>query len=35
MSTSAGARHSGYDDVVGSAAMEKLATGFSFIEGPV
>ncbi|CAN7276028.1 SMP-30/gluconolactonase/LRE family protein [Mesorhizobium amorphae] len=32
---SARARHSGFGDVVGNAAMERLATGFSFTEGPV
>jgi len=35
MAASVGARHSGFGDVVGNAAMERLATGFSFIEGPV
>ncbi|WP_217574181.1 SMP-30/gluconolactonase/LRE family protein [Mesorhizobium sp. GbtcB19] len=35
MSIQARARHSGFDDVVGSAAMERLATGYGFIEGPV
>ncbi|RUW36984.1 MULTISPECIES: SMP-30/gluconolactonase/LRE family protein [unclassified Mesorhizobium] len=35
MSMPAHARHSGFDDVVGNAAMERLATGYSFIEGPV
>ncbi|CAN7197537.1 SMP-30/gluconolactonase/LRE family protein [Mesorhizobium sp. LjNodule214] len=35
MPMSAAARHSGFGDVVGNAAMERLATGFSFTEGPV
>ncbi|MFK0689212.1 SMP-30/gluconolactonase/LRE family protein [Mesorhizobium sp. IMUNJ 23033] len=35
MPISARARHSGFGDVVGNAAMERLATGFSFTEGPV
>ncbi|WP_192181892.1 SMP-30/gluconolactonase/LRE family protein [Mesorhizobium amorphae] len=35
MPISAKARHSGFGDVVGNAAMERLATGFSFTEGPV
>ncbi|RWM24849.1 SMP-30/gluconolactonase/LRE family protein [Mesorhizobium sp.] len=35
MSMPAHARHSGFDDVVGNEAMERLATGYSFIEGPV
>ena len=35
MAASVGARHSGFGDVVGNAAMERLASGFSFIEGPV
>lgn len=35
MPMSAKARHSGFGDVVGNAAMEQLATGFSFTEGPV
>ncbi|PBC05831.1 SMP-30/gluconolactonase/LRE family protein [Mesorhizobium sp. WSM3860] len=35
MSIPARARHSGFDDVVGNAAMERLATGYGFIEGPV
>ena len=35
MSVSARARHSGFDDVVGDAAIETLASGFGFIEGPV
>jgi gluconolactonase len=29
------ARHSGFGDVVGNATMERLAGGYSFIEGPV
>src|SRR5689334_10592310 len=35
MSTPARARHSGFGEVVGNAAMERLATGYGFIEGPV
>ncbi|TIQ02530.1 MAG: SMP-30/gluconolactonase/LRE family protein, partial [Mesorhizobium sp.] len=35
MSIPARARHSGFDDVVGNAAMERLASGYGFIEGPV
>ncbi|RRI02760.1 SMP-30/gluconolactonase/LRE family protein [Mesorhizobium tamadayense] len=35
MSIPARARHSGFGDVVGTAAMERLATGYGFIEGPV
>ncbi|MDX8514859.1 SMP-30/gluconolactonase/LRE family protein [Mesorhizobium captivum] len=35
MSIPARARHSGFGDVVGNAAMERLATGYGFIEGPV
>ncbi|AZO10714.1 MULTISPECIES: SMP-30/gluconolactonase/LRE family protein [unclassified Mesorhizobium] len=35
MSMPARARHSGFDDVVGNAAMERLATGYGFLEGPV
>lgn len=35
MAASVGARHSGFGDVVGNAAMERLASGFGFIEGPV
>ena len=35
MSISARPRHSSFDDVVGNAAMERLATGYGFIEGPV
>lgn len=35
MSIPARARHSGFDDVVGNAAMERLATGYGFTEGPV
>ncbi|PBB44910.1 MAG: SMP-30/gluconolactonase/LRE family protein [Mesorhizobium sp.] len=35
MSIPARARQSGFDDVVGNAAMERLATGYGFIEGPV
>lgn len=35
MSIQARARHSGFDDVVGNATMERLATGYGFIEGPV
>jgi len=35
MPMSARARHSGFGDVVGNAPMERLATGFSFTEGPV
>ena len=35
MSNPARARHSGFGDVVGNAAMERLATGYGFIEGPV
>ncbi|MBN9219864.1 MAG: SMP-30/gluconolactonase/LRE family protein [Mesorhizobium sp.] len=35
MSIQARAHRSGFDDVVGNAAMERLATGYSFIEGPV
>ncbi|MER8464305.1 SMP-30/gluconolactonase/LRE family protein [Mesorhizobium sp. M1396] len=34
MSVSARARHSGFDDVVGDAAIETLASGFGFLEGP-
>ena len=35
MSIPARAHRSGFDDVVGNAAMERLATGYGFIEGPV
>ncbi|AZO72842.1 MULTISPECIES: SMP-30/gluconolactonase/LRE family protein [unclassified Mesorhizobium] len=35
MSIPAHARRSGFGDVVGNAAMERLATGYGFIEGPV
>jgi gluconolactonase len=35
MSIQARAHRSGFDDVVGNAAMERLATGYGFIEGPV
>jgi len=35
MSIPARARHSGFDDVVGNAAMERVATGYGFTEGPV
>ncbi|RVD59653.1 SMP-30/gluconolactonase/LRE family protein, partial [Mesorhizobium sp. M7A.F.Ca.ET.027.03.2.1] len=35
MSVSARARHSGFDDVVGDATIETLASGFGFLEGPV
>jgi gluconolactonase len=35
MPSSARAHHSGFDDVVGAEAMERLATGYGFLEGPV
>jgi gluconolactonase len=35
MAASVGARHAAFGDVVGNAAMERLASGFGFIEGPV
>lgn len=35
MSALARPRHSGFDDVVGDATIEMLASGFGFLEGPV
>ena len=35
MSALAQPRHSGFDDVVGDATIEMLASGFGFLEGPV